>query len=138
MAFTCDQRIDWGDCDEAGLVFYPNYFRWMDAAFHRLCAAAGHSQRSLRRDHGVYGTPLVNASCGFTAPATYGETLQIETEVSRWGESSMTLAYRFNRHGEPIATGCESRVFARRGPEGIGKTAIPPTVRATLEQLLGR
>ena len=24
-------RIQWGDCDPAGIVFYPRYFEWFDA-----------------------------------------------------------------------------------------------------------
>lgn len=24
-------RIEWGDCDPAGIVFYPRYFEWFDA-----------------------------------------------------------------------------------------------------------
>ena len=28
--FPC--QVHWGDCDPAGIIFYPTYFRWMDAA----------------------------------------------------------------------------------------------------------
>ena len=28
--FAC--QVQWGDCDPAGIIFYPTYFRWMDAA----------------------------------------------------------------------------------------------------------
>ena len=24
-------RVQWGDCDPAGIVFYPRYFEWFDA-----------------------------------------------------------------------------------------------------------
>ena len=34
-------RIEWGDCDPAGIVFYPQYFKWFDAAAAALVAAAG-------------------------------------------------------------------------------------------------
>ena len=33
--------IAWGDCDPAGIVFYPRYFAWFDAATAALFAAAG-------------------------------------------------------------------------------------------------
>ena len=33
-------RIQWGDCDPAGIVFYPNFFRWMDAATWHFFDAA--------------------------------------------------------------------------------------------------
>ena len=28
-----------GDCDPAGIVFFPNYSRWMDAASHHYFTA---------------------------------------------------------------------------------------------------
>ena len=39
--------IEWGDCDDAGIVFYPNYFRWFDNAFHHLLRQCGIGQRIL-------------------------------------------------------------------------------------------
>ncbi len=33
--------VEWGDCDPAGIVSYPSYFRWCDQASHRLLVAAG-------------------------------------------------------------------------------------------------
>jgi hypothetical protein len=52
--------IEWGDCDEAGIVFYPNYFYWLDCAFQRLLRSQGLSQRELRRRFGAV-TPIVEA-----------------------------------------------------------------------------
>ena len=28
--FVCE--VHWGDCDPAGIIFYPTYFRWFDAS----------------------------------------------------------------------------------------------------------
>jgi 4-hydroxybenzoyl-CoA thioesterase len=28
--------VEWGDCDPAGIVYYPAYFRWCDQATYRL------------------------------------------------------------------------------------------------------
>jgi acyl-CoA thioesterase FadM len=28
--------VEWGDTDAAGIVFYPNYYRWFDRAAHAL------------------------------------------------------------------------------------------------------
>ncbi len=33
--------IEWGDCDPADIVFYPNYFRWFDASTANHFQAAG-------------------------------------------------------------------------------------------------
>ena len=31
--------VSFGDCDPAGIVFYPNFFRWFDRCFHHFLAA---------------------------------------------------------------------------------------------------
>lgn len=27
---SVDIVVEWGDCNPAGIVFYPNYFRWFN------------------------------------------------------------------------------------------------------------
>ena len=34
-------RIEFGDCDPAQIVFYPNYFKWMDIAALHFFNACG-------------------------------------------------------------------------------------------------
>lgn len=41
MTAAQDFDITFGDCDPAGIVFYPNAFRWMDAGFHTLLRPVG-------------------------------------------------------------------------------------------------
>lgn len=42
-AFTLDTFISFGDCDPAGIVFYPNFFGLFDRTFHAwLMAHGGH------------------------------------------------------------------------------------------------
>ena len=40
-AWRLSHEIAWGDCDDAGIVFYPHFFRWMDTAFHRWLRERG-------------------------------------------------------------------------------------------------
>ena len=47
--FTTLFGVEWGDCDEAGIVYYPRYFYWMDCAFHRFLRARGLSYREFKR-----------------------------------------------------------------------------------------
>src|SRR5262249_31088359 len=80
--------VEWGDCDPAGIVYYPSYFRWFDEATYRLFLKAG-----LRRDDtskGAWreGTPLVAAECSFRRASQTGEKLAIESHVEKFGRSS--------------------------------------------------
>jgi len=74
--------VEWGDCDPAQIVFYPNFFRWMDAASLRFFRAAGVPPwRELEAQSGIIGTPLVDASARFLRPATYGDVIDIDTAI---------------------------------------------------------
>ncbi len=39
-------QVHWGDCDPAGIIFYPTYFRWIDAASWALFELAGFASRT--------------------------------------------------------------------------------------------
>ena len=136
MGFSEKRRIEWGDCDDAGVVFYPSYFRWMDGTFHAMCAAAGHDQRSLRSELGVFGTPLIDARATFRAPATFGQIFEVEVDVSRWGRTNVSLAYRFSCEGLVILEGEEARVFVRHEDGGrLIKTPVPEPFRDAVSTL---
>ena len=48
-------RIEWADCDPAGIVFHPRYFEMFDTSTHHLFEAAGWKKRDLLREFGVDG-----------------------------------------------------------------------------------
>ena len=62
MANVYEMTVAWGDCDPAGIVFYPNYFRWFDEASRRLFAAVGLPWETLFRRYDIVGLPLVSVS----------------------------------------------------------------------------
>ena len=106
-AFT----IEWGDCDEAGIVFYPNYFYWFDCTYQRWLRTRGLSQRELRRRFkGV--TPLVDVGAKFVGPARYDDELLIHAEVTEWHERRFRIGYSLSVGGLPVATGFERRAWA--------------------------
>ena len=56
-------EVYWGDCDPAGIIFYPTYFRWMDAATWAFMASVGYSPKRMREEH--LSMPLVGAECKY-------------------------------------------------------------------------
>ena len=130
--FTTTRKVEWGDCDPAGIIYYPRYYHFMDGAFQDFAASRGFSQRSLREDHGLIGTPLVDTGCRFLSPLTYGDVATVEVAVDHIGASSLRLSYVFSVAGRRTAEGFEARVFAREAPGGIEKAEIPAEVRVAL------
>jgi len=133
MAVRLEVTIAWGDCDEAGIVFYPNYLYWMDSAFNAWLRERGLSQRVLRQRFGALGTPILECGAKFLSPASYDDVLAIEATVAEWRDRSFRVEYRGGAAGRPVFEGFEARVWAVPGGErGMRAAPIPASFREAL------
>ncbi len=108
--FAC--QVQWGDCDPAGIIFYPTYFRWMDAATWAFLDSVGYSAKRMRAEH--IAMPLVSAQCDFLAPAQQGDHCEVHSRIVRFGGKSFALAHEITRSdGVVLARGSETRVWGR-------------------------
>jgi 4-hydroxybenzoyl-CoA thioesterase len=126
-------NVEFGDCDPAGIVYFPNFFRWMDAASRHWFVHRGlPTWRETEARWGVIGTPIVDAHSKFFKAAMYGERLAIETTVAEWRTKSFVQRHRIWRDADLLVEGTEVRVFAARGESGVGirAVAVPEEVRA--------
>ena len=137
MAERYEVAVEFGDCDPAGIVFYPNFFRWMDAASRHFFVAAGvPSWRETEARDGILGTPLVDASARFQRPATYGDRIAIDTSIEEWRGKSFVMLHLVRRGETRLAEGREVRVFAKRHPDDparIQAVDVPPGIRKRVE-----
>ena len=128
--------VEWGDCDPAGIVFYPRFFAAFDTSTARLIEAAlGKPSGEIFRQNGIIGWPMVDTSARFVAPASFGDAVDIETKVTRVGRSSFAVAHRLSRDGVLCAECTEVRVWAARrsdGQSGIEGVPIPSDLAARL------
>ena len=120
-----EMTVAWGDCDAAGIVFYPNFFRWFDAAYQHLLAARGLDQRSLAERFGIIGTPLADAGARFIRPATYGDLIRVDSRISDWSGKVFTVSHIVHRAGDKLAEGHEVRFWGMRDAES-GKLSAAP------------
>jgi 4-hydroxybenzoyl-CoA thioesterase len=100
-------QIRWGDCDPAGIVYFPRFFeRFHDAMEHWFGAALGVPYDSLIMTRRL-GLPSVHTEADFRAPCRFGDRLVVELRVPKLGRTSIELAYRVMAPGEagPRLTG---------------------------------
>ena len=126
--------IQFGDCDPAGIVYYPNYFRFCDNATAALFSAAlGASKRNWLEAHGAAGIPMVDTGSRFIAPSTFGDRLEIRSEITELGRSSFGVRHAISKAGTVIVETQEKRVWVVRDEAGaIRSAALPDAVRAAL------
>jgi 4-hydroxybenzoyl-CoA thioesterase len=132
---TYTQRVEFGDCDPARIVWFPNFFRWIDAASRHFFVQCGVPHWSeTEKTLGVIGTPLVDTRARFIKTATYGDTLDIVASIAEWRGKSFVQRYRVHKAGETIMECDEVRIFAgRREDGGIYALPIPESIRQLCE-----
>jgi YbgC/YbaW family acyl-CoA thioester hydrolase len=105
-------QVHWGDCDPAGIIFYPTYFRWIDAASWALFDAAGYGAKWMKQHHTAM--PLVSAECQFLHPAEQGDRCEVRSRIARFGGKSFVVEHDVVRSdGTTLAKGKETRVWGR-------------------------
>ncbi|WP_270935754.1 acyl-CoA thioesterase [Falsiroseomonas oryzae] len=130
--------IEWGDCDPAGIVFYPRYFAMFDASTAALFdAALGMPKIRWTKHFGILGIPMVDTRAKFHVPSAYGDQVAIESRVTAFRRSSFDVEHRLLKADGTLGVeGYETRVWtARDGETGrIRSAPIPPEVTKAFAQ----
>lgn len=127
--FTVD--VQWGDCDPADIVFFPNFQRWIDAAsldFFHQCGLP--RWRELERTRGIIGTPMLEINTRFYKSATYGDRLEVHTTVERWERKVFVQYHRVMRDKTLLCDGRATRAFVQRIDGQLKAITVPEDIRA--------
>ncbi len=127
-------HVEWGDCDPAGIVYFPRYFEYFDACTNALFESAGLPKPDLLRTYGIMGIPLVEAHARYIAPSSFGDTLLVETRITEWKSSSFSVQHKLYR-GEILAVeASEVRVWTARADNDPKRMESRPIPREVIER----
>jgi 4-hydroxybenzoyl-CoA thioesterase len=128
-------RIVWGDCDPAGIVFYPRYFEMFDESTTKLFERAlGMTKYQFIQHFAFAGYPMVDTRARFLIPNRFGDDVIIETQVAKFGRSSFDIHHRILKDGELSVEGFETRVWAVRDPADPSRIKSQPIPRDIIER----
>ena len=127
--------VQFGDCDPAGIVFFPNFSRWMDAASHDYFIQCGlQPWREMDMLPGCIGPPLLEFHTRFVTSATYGERLEVHTRVEEWRGKVFIQSHRIVRGETLICEGRATRALCVKEADGRLKAVpVPEFVRAACD-----
>lgn len=89
MRFSAARIVRFGECDPAGVVYYPVFFNWFHELMERWFEEAldvPYSQ-CLKK----YGFPAKETGSEFFRPCALGEELQLELFLSHMGKRSIRI-----------------------------------------------
>ena len=87
-------QVRFGDCEPAGIVFYPRYFEMFNNLVEDWCAQGlGTPFQELIGVRGL-GLPLASVQTDFVATSKLGDALRAELSVLGIGGASIKVAIR--------------------------------------------
>jgi acyl-CoA thioester hydrolase len=95
-AFVWPVRTYWEDTDAGGIVYYANYFKFMERARTEWLRALGIEQIPLKEEHRRIFV-VVDVEAHYRSPARYGELLQVSCSVHERTRASLTFAQEIHR-----------------------------------------
>jgi len=124
--FTTRQTVRFADCDPAGLVDYPNYFKMAQALVEDWFAQSLREPYADLLNAKKIALPTVHLTVDFNRPSRMGETLTWTVQVEALGRSSIRLKLVATAEGAERLTLTQVIVTT----DATGKSvAIPPELR---------
>ena len=131
--FTHKTKINFYDCDPAGILFYGRVFELCHQAYEAMID--GFDLEEDYWNNPEYIVPVLNAESHYRKPMKYGEIISIELKVSTLKSSSFELTYAFVNETSEIC--CEAKtvhVFADKN--NWKKTAMNKKISDGLSRYL--
>jgi acyl-CoA thioester hydrolase len=120
----------------AGIVFYPNYFRWFDRATHEFLREVG-LPFDLLIHHYHFATPLIDVGCRFYAPLRYNDAIRQETSLVELRVKSFKLEHLLYKGENLVGKGHEVHGWCiwddNMEPDKLQAVPIPPEMAEKLK-----
>jgi acyl-CoA thioester hydrolase len=91
-------RVYYEDTDAAGIVYYANYFRFLERGRTEFLRGLGHDQHALMQEGIAFA--VRSASAEFLKPARLDDLLTVETAIVALGRAQLSFAQRILRDHE--------------------------------------
>jgi len=126
-------RIEWCDCDPAGIIYYPRYFQIFDTCTTVLIERAlGMNKIDFLKVYNFMGYPVLETRARFHKPTRYGDEVAIETKLVEYGRSSFKIEHRLSKGEMLAAEGFETRVWSARDPDDPERIKAQPIPEAVI------
>ncbi len=130
MESVWEFKVRFGETDAAGIVYYPNFYKWMDQATHEMFTGIEMSTRQMLSEK--KGIPLVEASCQFKHALHFDDQIRIVTTVAEVKNKVFKLQHIFYLGDIVAAEGYEIRVWIDSSSGNLKAVPIPDELRSML------
>lgn len=113
-------RARYAETDQMGVVYYANYFVWMEVARVEYCRALGFEYSDMEKESGAL-LAVLEANCRYRAPAHFDESVEIVCRCVESKSRTIRFTYEMRREqdGKLLATGETLHIVVDRSGSSI-------------------
>ncbi len=97
---TIKRRINFYNCDPAGILFYGNIFFFCHSAYEELISSFNLKINYWQNDEFV--VPIIKSTADYLKPFKFGDEITIEVSVTELRESSFELNYKCSNQSSDV------------------------------------
>jgi acyl-CoA thioester hydrolase len=104
-------QVRFYEVDSYGVVWHGHYIGWFEAGRNELTERFQMGPLQLKEKNLL--APVVEVSCQYKLPATYGDSLIVQTTMERTEVAKLIFHYRIlhRESGKVLATGASTHVL---------------------------
>jgi YbgC/YbaW family acyl-CoA thioester hydrolase len=130
--FTVKRRINFYDCDPAGIIFFSRVFDFAHSAYEQIIQSIEKEEDYWNNNK--YVVPIIKSESTYIKPMKYGDEITINVKVSELRTSSFELAYNMlNADGELLCSVKTVHVFVDK--KSWEKMEMPKNIFTVLNNL---
>ncbi len=113
-------RVRYAETDQMGVVYYSNYFVWMEVGRTNLLRNNGLSYKELEKEG--YALPVLKAYAEYLNSAYYDEEIIIKSKLKELKGPKFTIDYEiYNSENLLLAKGYTEHVFVSKETKRVIK-----------------
>ncbi len=127
-------QVRFFEVDSYGVVWHGHYIGWFEVGRNELTEQFEMGPLQLREKNLL--APVVEVRCDYKSPATFGETLLIQTTMERCEVAKLIFHYRVlsESGGRVLATGSTTHVLTDL--KGTLLYRVPPDILQRIEEMM--
>lgn len=108
-------RVRYAETDQMGVVYYANYYVWMEIGRVEFVRSRGVDYNDLEQKEGLF-LAVIESQCRYKGPARYDQEITIDTWIASANSRMVEFAYEMRVQGADriIAKGCTRHMWLNR------------------------
>ena len=93
-----EHKTQYYETDQMGIIHHSNYIRWFEEARIDFMDHCGFSYAQMEKDGLI--SPVLSVSCEYKTMTHFGDTVEIETEITRYNSIKLETVLHSTGQGD--------------------------------------